>query len=320
MSAMESNFHKERVLTIDFPDETFSEAQQFVYTMMGAKPIGVDNLDAFNALKNNYSDKLISDAISASFFIDASPWLALNHFITLQGKHRPPLLRNNVLILMAPIQSNSNTPTEQLYAEVEQAVDQLTEQAMNLILDAYKESGTPVTIIESDTNRRTGHPYWFSPMIYVPKDVEYCPKNVTSVSELTNQQFKYCATVVTNRGFVNFYNPQNNTPVPFTISENYAYKLMYLPDGFPIEKLNSDVDNAYVFMPSIIYRTSNILDNITPETLLKLVKEGSITLNPLLKNIHSNQYHYFNPDISRFQTSNFERIDEELLFRKLHDQ
>lgn len=318
MSAMQRNFHEEASLQNDFPSKTFSDAQQFIYSLERVKPVGVNDLDSFNAFKSVTTDNFAANAVGASLAIPASPWLALNNFIVSQSRNGTPLLRENVLVLMSPILSDKDTPKDILNNEIEEVIDRLTERGANMILDAYKKEGTPVNITEPDTNRRTGYASWFNPMIYVPDGVEYCPNGVKSVSELSDQQLKYCTTVVSNRGFVNFSNPKSKSAVPFTVDGNYAYKLIRLPDGFPVESLSTNQDNAFLFMPSFIYRKSDILADIDQQTISKLAKEGRITLNPLLKNIHTNQYFYFNSEIAKYQTSMLERVNEEVVFEKMN--
>lgn len=317
MSAMERHFHEASSLDKDLPTKSFSDAQQFMYTLERVKPVGVNNLDNFNAFESIRTDNLTANAVGASLAIPTSPWLALNNLIASQSRNGTPVLRENVLILMAPIQSNEDTPKEQLNSEVETKVDLLTERGIALILKAYKKAGFHVNVVQPDVNHRTGYASWFNPMIYIPDGLEYCPSGTIKASELTDQQLKYCTTIVSNRGFVNFVNSEGKPDVPFAVKGNYVYKLIRLPDGFPVESLSSEDSNAYLFMPSFIYRKSDILDNAGKDIISKLANEGRISLNPLLKNIHTNQYHYFNPEIQKYQSNKLERINEEDVYNKV---
>lgn len=314
MSAMERHFHEAKSLEVDYPDETFSEAQQFMYSVERVAPTGVNNLDTFNAFESIKTNSFAANAAGASLAIPRSPWLALNHLILAERRNGTPLLRQNILILMDSIESNASTPSEQLSADVERTVDNLTIRAKNLIEDAYDKAGTPVKFVEPDTNRRSGYASWFSPTFYVPEGVDYCPQNISTVSELDNSQLKYCATILTNRGFVNFLNEKETNPLSFSILGNYAYKLVRLPDGFPVDKLKSPDTHSFVFMPTFIYRKSDILNNLSQSKILELFEDGRISLNPLLKNIHSGEYMYFSKDLTKFQKSKYQRInDKEVL-------
>ncbi|SHF97339.1 hypothetical protein [Vibrio gazogenes] len=318
MSAMQRHFHETNSLKDDYPSRSFSDAQQFIYSVERVQPTGVNDLDSFNAFEFVDSDHLVANAVGASLAIPVSPWLALNNLIVSQNRKGTPLLRESVLILMEPIKSNSNSPKEQLDADIEQTVDKLTLRAEKIVKDAYSRAGTPVALEEIDTNGRSGYASWYSPKFLVPNGVEYCPQNINSVSELSDSQIKYCTTILTNRGFVNFVNPENQYSVPIAINDNYAYTLMRLPDGFPVESLKTESEYSFLFMPSFVYHKSNIADGLNSEMVIKLADEGRLSMNPLVKNINTGEYMYFNSDVSKYQKNKYERIDDEAVYMQTH--
>lgn len=298
----------------DVPDTSYSEAQQFLYSTMRVKPEGSNNLDEFNAFRFSQTDSTLANAAGAALAVPQSPWLALNNFLVSQGRHQVTVYRHNMLILMSPMQSTPSTPKEEFHKEVVTVADKLTENAMTIIKDAYNLSGTPVKHVFDDVDSRSGYFSYFSPQFIIPSNVEYCPSEVTSLEDLGDSNLEYCATALSNRLLVNFINPENKHEVPLAIEGSYGYKIFNLPDGFPIESLKSVNPNAYVFMPSFIFHESDILSKLDKNTLLDMSKQGRISLNPFLKNIHTGEYHYFNKEIRSYQESPMVRIDEEKVF------
>lgn len=314
VTANNSEYLETKSLLDDVPETSYSEAQQFLYSITRVKPEGSNNLDEFNAFQFSQTDSTLANAAGAALAIPQSPWLALNNFLVSQGRNQVTHYRNNMLILMAPMKSTSSTPKEEFHEEVVTVADELTENAMAIVKEAYSLSGTPANHIFDDVEQRSGHFSWFNPQFIIPSNVDYCPSDVSSLEELGDSPLEYCATVLTNRLFVNFINPANKHEVPLAIEGSYGYKIIYLPDGFPIESLKSVNPNAYVFMPSFIFHESDILSKLDKNTLLDMAKQGRISLNPLLKNIHTGEYHYFNKEIRSYQGSPMVRIDEEKVF------
>lgn len=301
-------------LSDDVPEKSFSDAQQFLYSTIQVKPEGPDNLDDFNAFQFTPTDPTLANAAGAALAIPQSPWLALNNFLVSQGRDQVTQYRNNMLILLSPMKSTSSTPKEDFHAEVISVADELTADAMTMIKDAYMLAGTPVNHVFDDVELRSGHFSYFSPKLIIPSNVAYCPSDVESLDTLADSELEYCSTALSNRLFVNFSNPANNHSVPLAINGSYGYKVIYLPDGFPVEFLKSENPYSYVFMPSFIYHKSDILSKMDKNTLLDMARQGRISLNPLLKNLHSGEYHYFNEEIKSYQEGPLIRIDEEKVF------
>lgn len=310
--AMQRYFHETKSIQDDYPNQSFSNAMQLIYSVERVPPEGVNNFDSFNAF--DYPQDNGSNITSAALAFPKSPWLALDHLIIAQRNKGLPLVKENILILMEPIHSSASTPKHQLNAEVIPVVDALTERARTIIKDAYKKSGTPVTLDIADTEHRSIYASWFSPYFLIPDGLDFCPQNVQSLKELTDSQLKYCSTQLTNRGFVNFENPKNTHKIPYAINGNYAYKLVRLPDGFPIESLKSDDKFSFLFVPSFIYHQSDIGEALTKEMIIELAKEDRFSLNPFLKDLNTGEYMYFNPEVSKLQKDKYTRIDEEAVF------
>ncbi len=319
VTAHDYEYMEAKSLSDDLPEKGFSDAQQFLYSIIRLKPEGSNNLDDFNAFQFTPTDPTLANAAGAALAIPQSPWLAVNNFLVSQGRDRVTHYRNNMLILLSPMKSTSSTSKEDFHAEVVSVADELTADAMTMIKDAYNLAGTPVNHVFDDVEQRSGHFNWFSPKFIIPSNVDYCPSDIESLDALEDSALEYCSTALTNRLFVNFSNTANNHAVPLAINGSYGYKIIYLPDGFPVEFLKSDNPNSYVFMPSFIYHESNILSKIDKNTLLDMARQGRISLNPLLKNIHIGEYHYFNDEIRSYQESPSIRIDEEKVFNSIQN-
>ncbi|MEF1336020.1 hypothetical protein REH81_04380 [Vibrio rotiferianus] len=314
VTANNTEYMETKSLSDDMAETGFSDAQQFLYSITRVKPEGSNNLDDFNAFQFTQTDPTLANAAGAALAIPQSPWLALNNFLVSQGRDQVTHYRNNMLILLSPMKSTSSTPKEDFHAEVVGVADELTADAMTMIKGAYNLAGTPVDHVFADVEQRSGHFSWFSPEFIIPSNVDYCPSDIESLDALGDSELEYCSTALTNRLFVNFNNPANKHAVPLAINGSYGYKIIYLPDGFPVEFLKSDNPNSYVFMPSFMYHKSNILSKMDKNAVLDMAREGRISLNPLLKNIHTGEYHYFNDEIKSYQESPLIRIDEEKVF------
>lgn len=103
VTANNSEYLETKSLLDDVPETSYSEAQQFLYSITRVKPEGSNNLDEFNAFQFSQTDSTLANAAGAALAIPQSPWLALNNFLVSQGRNQVTHYRNNMLILMAPM-------------------------------------------------------------------------------------------------------------------------------------------------------------------------------------------------------------------------
>jgi len=295
-----------------YKDKSFSDPMQLMYSISWAKPVHGNNLDNFNAFKytnpNATQDALQAGAIATSL-LSGNPLSALTNATVIQINKSTPsqLYRQNLLITMVPISSDSSSPTEAIEKDAKISVTELYARTTKMIETAYAKNNSPVIMDVVDTDFKSGQDTRFEPHYLVPKNPSYCPQNIESIEQLNRSELKYCTTLVKKYVALAY----NNDSVSLAINGNYAIMLTFLPDMFPIEYLSSEDKYTYLFVPSFFYRMSDIGRQLNGSMLAKLYKQGRFSLNPYVKNLKTGEYMYFNENVSKLQQNKFARVDEE---------
>jgi len=310
-SSMARHVYDVHSIVDDYPGRNFSDPMQLLYSIYWAEPDrsnNIDNFNIFNYTNPNATQNVLQAASISNALAFGNPLQALTYGTLAQINKTSPnsFYRQNLLILMMPLSGEPGGEASAFQKSISDDVDSLHRQSMEIIKSAYLQDDVSIAFDVEDLEFRSRVVSYNKPHYLIPDGLSYCPEAVTSLSDLNDSQLEYCAVLLRNygSGFT------NNTSVKLAPQGNFVSLVTRLPDMFPVENLNTDSDFSFVYVPTFLYRLSDVADNMSGEELVKYYDKGSFSLNPYMKNIKTGEVMYFNSQLQALQKDKFEVIDE----------
>jgi len=298
-------------ISYEYPNHSFSDPMQLLYAMKWVKPDrsnNIDNFNIFNFTNPNTTQNALQAASISNALAFGNPLQAITYGTLTQINKTVPdvFYRKNLLILMMPMTGNPDGDSMSFQEALSNDANSLHEMSIELIKQAYRRNGQSIAFDAEDIRSRSGVVASHKPHYLVPQGLPYCPKSIKSLSDLGNSELEYCAVLMRNYG----HGITNNATVKLAPKGNFVLLVTSLPDMFPVKNLKSDSEFSYVYVPTFLYRQSDVANSMSGEELAANYENGSFSLNPYLRNIKTGEVMYFNSQLQALQNDQFQLIDE----------